>query len=116
MHALSYQLYPDVNVIIHTHQIFASRYPLRTFFPADCRICCRLLRTACLETPLPGIQLHKNIRLLWRKAGPGYFDGEHGIYPGFEYGKAVTGRLLEKFAGEIYGLTGKEPTGAAIFI
>ncbi len=116
MHALSYQLYPDVNVVIHTHQIFASAislygrsFPLTEEYAAG-------FGSDSLELSaynLPGsASLHKNMKATMEKShGKVILMERHGafILASNMEEAIVRAELLEKFSREKFTeLTGKE--------
>ncbi len=116
MHALSYQLYPDVNVIIHTHQIFASAISLYgRSFPLTAEYAAGFGSDSLEISPynLPGTSsLHKNMKTTMEKSRAKVILMErHGAFILASNMEEAVARadLLEKFAREKFTeLTGKE--------
>lgn len=117
MHALSYKLYPDVNVIIHTHQVFASAISLYgRSFPLTAEYAAGFASDNLELSPynLPGTSmLHKNMRTTMEESGAKVILMErHGAFILASNIEEAIARaeLLEKFSREKFAeLTGKEP-------
>lgn len=116
MHALSYKVYPGVNVTIHTHQIFASAISLYgSSFPLNTEYATGLgsdkLQLSAYS--LPGLpMLHKNMKTLMEESRAEVFLMErHGAFILASNFKEAIARaeLLEEFARDKFEeLTGRE--------
>lgn len=117
MHALGYQIYPEVNVIIHTHQVFASAISLwgRPFqLKAEYAAGFGSDKLQLSAYNLPGTpMLHKNMKKTMEESRAQVILMErHGAFILASDLKEALARaeLLEKFSREKFEeLTGKRP-------